>query len=926
MKRWIHIAVLLLLCLSLEAQNEKYNLQLKDVLFSELADTLKDKHWCKVFYANEWVDSFYVSVDAQEQEVAQIMNTALSGSGFTFIVGPDKQVILSEGHAIKTNFREEYEKHLADRMSALDTVTYMSKGQVEEEENDISEEFRLYKIGNPAEMEKEGKVKLSGTIVYKGSEVPVMGAIVYVRKLQIGASTDAKGHYSLLLPRGQHTVEFRRVGMKSTIRNLIVYSAGSYHMEMEEKINQLEEVTVSAEQENQVLNMRMGTEKINIKMLKQIPMSLGEVDVIKSSLLLPGVQSVGEASAGYNVRGGSTDQNLMLLNEAPILNPSHFFGFFSTFNSDVIGDATLYKSAIPAAYGGRISSVMDVRLKEGSKEELKVSGGISPITGRLMIEGPVTKKLTYILSARSTYSDWILKQLTDKRLQNSSAGFYDLQGMISFHINEKNRISLSGYFSKDKFDFYQVNAFNYVNGAATLQWHHDFKEKLFVDFSLIMSDYNYQLNTVENPLAMKGMKYRLDQRLAKAGFTYIPSDRHKINFGLNFTYYDLAAGEQFPLNDSSNVMHEKLEEERALESSVYISDVYSISPSLTISGGLRYNVYALFGPGSEYQYAGDAPLSPESLLDTLYYSSGEVKSLYSNLEFRISSRILLGSGLSLKVGFQRMFQYIYMISNTAAISPTDIWKLSDNHIQPQRGDQYSLGLYRNFRRNTMEASIEGYYKNLDNIIDYKGGAKLLMNEQIETVLLSGQGRAYGLEFMLKKNKGSITGWLAYTYARILHKVEGEYEEEVINDGRYFPALYDKPHDLKLVINAKLSRRFNLSSNFVYTTGRPITYPVGYFQYGGATRFFYSDRNEYRVPDYIRLDLAATYHGNLLAKKFLHSSLTFAVYNVLGRNNPYSIYFRMEEGEVNGYKMSIFGKPIFTLTYNFKIRGNASDDY
>jgi len=925
-KRWIYIVPLLLLCLPLAAQNDKYSLRLNDVLFGELADTLEDKLWCQVFYANEWVDSFYVSVDAQEQEVAQIMAAALAGSGFTFIVGPDKQVILSEGYTIKTNFREEYEKHLADRISVLDTVTYTLNGQAQEEESNISEEFRLFKIGNPADMEKEGKVTLSGTILYTGSDVPVSGAIVYVRKLQVGASTDANGRYALLLPRGQHTVEFRRVDMKSTIRNLVVYSGGSYNMEMEEKINQLEEVTVSAEQENQVLNMRMGTEKINIKMLKSIPMSLGEVDVIKSSLLLPGVQSVGEAAAGYNVRGGSTDQNLMLLNDAPILNPSHFFGFFSTFNSDVIGDVTLYKSGIPAAYGGRISSVMDVRLKEGSKEELKVSGGISPVTGKLMIEGPVTKKLTYILSARSTYSNWILKQLSDKRLQKSKAGFYDIQGMINFHINQKNRISLSGYYSKDKFDFYEVNAFNYENGAATLQWHHIFRPKLYADFSVIMSDYSYQVNTVENPLAMKGMKYRLDQRLVKAGFTYFPSDRHKLTYGLNFTWYDLAAGEQFPLNESSSVMPEKLEEERALESSIYISDVYSISPSLTVSGGLRYNVYTLFGPGSEYQYAMDAPLSPESLLDTLHYSSREVLSLYPNLEFRISSRILLGSGLSLKLGYQRMFQYIYMISNTAAISPTDIWKLSDNYIEPQRGDQYSMGIYRNFGRNTIEASIEGYYKNLDNIIDYKSGASLLMNEQIETVLLNGQGKAYGIEFMLKKNKGSITGWLGYTYARILHKVEGEYEEEVINKGRYFPALYDKPHDLKLVLNAKLSRRLNLSSNFVYTTGRPITYPVGYFQYGGVNRFFYSDRNEYRVPDYIRLDLAATYHGNLLAKKFIHSSLTFAVYNVLGRNNPYSIYFRLEEGVVNAYKMSIFGQPIFTLTYNFKIRGNASDDY
>lgn len=915
-----------MLCLPLAAQKDKLTLSLHDVLFSELVDSLEERVWCKVYYADDWVDSFYVSVDAEQEELGQILAHALAGSGFTFYINDNKQVILSEGYSIKTNFREEYEKYLADRMSKLDTTTYSVNGQAVEEENDINEEFRLYKIGNPAEMEREGKVALSGTVLYAGSDVPVLGAIVYVRKLQIGASTDQKGNYELLLPRGQHTVEFRRVGMKSTIRNLIVYSGGTYDMEMEEKINLLEEVTVSAEQENQVLNMRMGTEKINIKMLKQIPMSLGEVDVIKSSLLLPGVQSVGEAAAGYNVRGGSTDQNLMLLNDAPILNPSHFFGFFSTFNSDVIGDVTLYKSGIPAAYGGRISSVMDVRLKEGSKEGFRVSGGISPVTGKLMIEGPVKKRATYILSARSTYSNWILKQLADKRLQNSRAGFYDIQGMTNIQINQNNRISLSGYYSKDLFDFDQVSAFSYVNGAATLQWHHDFKPNLFADFSAIMSDYSYQINSVENPHAMKGMRYRLDQRLAKASFTYFPSEKHKVNFGLNATYYELAPGEQFPLNDSSNVSYLKLEEEQALESSVYISDVYSISPSITLSGGLRFNLYSSFGPGSEYRYAGDAPLSAESMQDTVHYSAGEVKSLYPNLEFRISSRILLGPALSLKVSFQRMFQYVYMLSNTAAISPTDIWKLCDNYIKPQRGDQYSLGIYRNFSRNTIEASIEAYYKDLDNIIDYKSGASLLMNEQIETVLLNGEGKAYGIEFMVKKNRGSVTGWLGYTYARILHKVNGEFDEEIINNGNYFPALYDKPHDLKLVVNAKLSRRFNVTSNFVYNTGRPITYPVGYFQYGGVTRFFYSERNEYRVPDYIRLDLAVTYNGNLLAKKLNHSSLTFAVYNVLGRRNPYSIYFRLDEGAVNGYKMSIFGQPIFTLTYSFKIRGNAADDF
>jgi len=926
MRRLVYTGILILLSLPLLAQKEKLNMHLHGVLFSEFADSLEKEGLYLVFYADDWVDSLYVSVYAEQETIGQVMAQALDGSGLTFVVTGNNQVILSEGQPIRTDFREVYEKHLANRGSKIDASVYKPGRQPEGDEYEISEEFRLYKIGNPAEMEKGGKLTLSGSILHDGSEVPVIGANIYIRKLQTGTSTDAEGNYAMSVPRGKHTLEFSRMGLKSTNRNLIVYSSGTFDMTMQEKINQLDEVTVTAKQESQVLNMRMGTEKINIRMLKQIPMGLGEVDVIKSSLLLPGVQSVGEAAAGYNVRGGSTDQNLMLLNDAPILNPSHFFGFFSTFNSDVIGDVTLYKSGIPASYGGRISSVMDIRLKEGDPEKIRVSGGISPVTGRVMVEGPVKKRATYILSARSTYSNWILKQLSDIRLQRSEAAFFDIQGMTNISINQNNRISLSGYYSKDLFDFYQVSKFRYTNGAATLQWQHDFRSNLFANISVIMSDYDYQINNVEDPYAMSVMHYRMDQRLAKASFTYFPSDRHKILFGLHSTFYVLAPGEQFPLNDSSGVVHRKLEKERALESSVYISDVYSVSPSITLSGGLRFNLYSSFGPGSEFRYASYAPLSVESLQDTIQYAAGEVKSLHPNLEYRLSSRFIVGPSMSLKVSYQRMFQYIYLISNTAAISPTDIWGLCDNYIKPQRGDQYSVGIYRNFARNTLEASVEGYYKDLDNIIDYKGGADLPMNEHIETVLLNGIGKAYGIEFMLKKKSGSLSGWFSYTYARIFHKIEGGHDEEIINDGNWFPALYDKPHDLKLVVNAKLSRRFNLTSNFVYNTGRPITYPAGYFESGGVNRVFYSQRNEFRIPDYIRLDLAATYNGNLLLRKLNHSSFTFAVYNVLGRRNPYSIYFRQEEGKVNGYKMSIFGKPIFTITYNFKILGNASDDF
>ena len=811
-------------------------------------------------------------------------------------------------------------------MAKVDSIIYALPVNQLVEEKQINDEFKIFKIGTPREIHKGGMVVLSGYIKEAGTGLPVVGAVVYVEKIKVGATSNINGFYSLVLPRGQHIVEYRTIGMRTTRRNLIMYSEGKFNIEMFEKITQLDEVTITADRENKVHNLRMGTEKISMKMLKQIPMGMGEVDVIKSSLLLPGVQTVGEAASGYNVRGGSTDQNLMLLNNAPIINPSHFFGFFSAFNSDVIGDITLYKSGVPAEYGGRISSVMDIRLKEGSKEKFKVSGGISPVTGRLMIEGPVKNKTSYILSGRTTYSDWLLKQLTNKQLQQSSASFYDIQGMTNIEIDKNNKISLSGYYSKDKFNYYRQSTFDYSNLAATLEWNHTFKSNLFADFSSIMSNYDYQINGVQDSTAMNSMHYRLNQNIARADFTYFPIERHKVNFGLNATYYRLAPGELLPLNDSSLIMPKKLEEERAIESSFFLSDEFEISPLITVSAGLRLNMFASFGPGSEYRYSENTPLSPGSISDTVYYNNGQISAFYPNLEYRISSRFLVGSGFSIKAGIQRMFQYIHMISNTTAISPTDIWKLSDAHIKPQRSDQLSFGVYRNFKKNTIETSIEAYYKKLHNIIDYKGGAQILMNEHLETDILHGEGKAYGIEFMAKKTSGSITGWISYTYSRIFHKVDGAFAEEKINDGNYFPANYDKPHDLKVVVNSKLSRRFNVTANFVYNTGRPITYPVGYYNFGDIDRIFYSKRNEFRIPDYIRLDLAATLNGNLKAHKLNHSSFTLAVYNVFGRRNPYSIYFKLEDGEINGYKMSIFGQPIITLTYNFKILGNASEDF
>ncbi|MEI6048189.1 MAG: TonB-dependent receptor [Bacteroidota bacterium] len=926
MKKFLIILFFVFIIFNVQAQDNKLSLHFGQILFKELADTIERTIPVKIYYSNNWVDSLLLNIDSRDESLNTLFNRSLLKNGLSFIITDDNKVIISKGYKIKTNFRKEYLEYLEQNMTKTDTTNY-SRSVAKTEDNLINDEYRVFKIGNPSGQSNEGKVFLSGTITNPGTGYPLVGVIVYVGKLKIGAVTNSVGYYSIELPNGQYQIEYRMVGMRQTIRNIIIYSNGILNVEMAENTNQLNEVIVSANRENIVRNVRMGVEKINIKMLKQIPMGMGEVDLFKSSLLLPGVQSVGEASNGYNIRGGSADQNLILLNSAPIINPSHFFGFFSAFNSDMIEDVTLYKSGIPAKYGGRVSSVMDIVLKEGSKERFNVSGGISPLTGRLMIEGPIIKKkASFIISSRTTYSDWILRQLKNIQLQKSSASFYDVQGLLTFDINDKNYVSLSGYLSNDYFDYYKESTITYKNLASTLKWRHIYNPRFSSQFSAIISNYDYQDNSKQDSTSFYSLYYRLNQQILRADFTYRPIERHKVDFGLDATSYSLLPGVQEPVGVFSKIFPRKLEKERAIEPAVYISDEFDISPRFLISGGLRFTLFTSFGPSTRYIYNENTPRTLENIIDTVSYKKGEILQTYPGLEFRFSSRFVLTPDLSVKAGIQRNYQYLHMISNTTSMTPTDIWKLSDNYIRPQRGDQFSLGIYKNMSSKAIEASVEAYYKRIENILDYKGGAELLMNDHLETDIINGNGKAYGVEFMIKKQLGSLTGWISYTYSRVLLKVDGKFEEEKVNGGNYFPANFDKPHDLKMVANAKLFRRFNFTTNFIYNTGRPITYPVAYYNFLNINRVFYSGRNEFRIPDYLRLDLAATINGNLKAKKLNHSSLTFTAYNVLGRRNPYSIFFKAEDGVVKGYQMSIFGQPIFMITYNFRILGNASNDF
>lgn len=919
MKRTFSILIFIYLLIPVHSQESKISVQFRDILFRNLADTLEKVIPVKIYYANKWVDSLYLNIDAENDSLSGILERSFTNSGISFFIS-DNKLILSKGYNVKTNFSREYHEYLKRSTKKPDSTIYARPVQVPEE-NLISEEYKVNRIGNPS---KNGgdKAVLSGTVTNRETGEPLTGVIIYIDRIKAGAFTNTAGYYSVELPAGQYIVEFRMIGMRQTKRNIMIYSNGSLDVGMVNTTNQLDEVFVSANRENNVQNEKIGIEKIDVKMMKQIPMGMGEADIIKSSLLLPGVQAVSEASGGYNVRGGSTDQNLILFDGAPVINPSHFFGFFSSFNSDVVEDVTLYKSGIPARYGGRISSVMDIALRNGSTEKLDISGGISPFTGRLMVEAPIVrKKASFIVSGRTTYSDWILKTLNDARLRNSSAWFNDLQGLVTIKPDSRNTFTLSAYKSKDYFDYYEMFAIEYSNFSSTARWRHIFSQELSAEFSIIASSYDYIMDSKEDTIShnQSRLKYDLSQGILRSDFIWRPAGNHKVEFGFDGTYFSLIPGTQSPIGSFSQVVTKTLEKEKAIQPSIYISDEYIITPALLVTGGIRLNFFGTFGPKTVYTYLPGMPRSTESMSDTLHYSNRQLIKGYPGIEYRLSSRLILAPNLSVKAGVYTTYQYLNMISNTATMSPIDIWKLSDSYIRPQNGVQFSVGLYKNLKRKAIEASVEVYYKKMNNILDYKGGAQLIMNEHLETDILNGDGKSYGIEFMIRKQYGKLTGWISYTYARVMYRVNGEFEEEKINGGNFFPANFDKPQDLKLVSNIKVMRRFNFSTNVVYNTGRPITYPVAFYNYAGSSRVFFSDRNEFRIPDYLRIDLSATVNGSLKARKLNHSSFTFTVYNLLGRKNPYNIFFKVESGNVNGYQMSIFGQPIYMVTYNFRIR-------
>jgi len=884
----------------------------RQLSFGEFARRVAATTPYRLYYTPADVDSLHVNLQATALPIDSVLRRVLRPTRLHFAVDASYRVFITAGPAIQTRLPAGL---LQPAAASLPDPALVSSPTDGAPARAVVRSGKAYEIGL-GEASGTGKATLSGRIRQAATGEPVVGASVYIESPNIGVATDRFGAYTLTLPVGRHYLNVRGISIKNTSQLLIVHSSGKLDLDVEEDITPLKEVVVEAEKDRNVSSTQMGVEKLDMQAIKQVPTAFGEADILRVVLMLPGVKSVGEGNTGMSVRGGGTDQNLVLYNDATIYNPAHLFGFFSAFNPDMLKSVELYKSTVPARYGGRLSSVLDVTTRTGNTKKFGGAGGIGPFTSRLTLEGPLAGgKGSFLVGGRTSYSDWLLKRLPSNTLKNSAASFYDLSAYLSYDLNDHNSLYATGYFSRDQFRLASDTTYAYSNAAGSLKWKHVLSDKLYGVFTGTFSRYQYSLGSTRNPVNAFALGYNLNQGGAQADFTYYHSAKHTFDFGASSLLYVTAPGRLAPEGSASLVVPDVLATERALESALYFSDRFEVTPRLSVVLGLRYSLYNALGPREVLNYQPDLSRSEGSVTGTTSYRPGQILATYQGPEYRLSARYSLTDNSSVKLSYNRTRQYIHQLTNTTVVSPTDNWKLSDKYIRPQVGDQVSLGYYRNLKHNTIELSVEGYYKVTHDFLDYKGGATLLLNHHLETDVLNAEGRAYGAEFMLRKSTGKLNGWLSYTYSRSLVRVNTG--TDIVNGGAYYPSNFDKPHDVTLVGNYRINRRFSTSLNFNYSTGRPITLPLSKYFYNNAIRVYYSDRNAYRVPDYYRVDVAINFEGNHKVKKLAHSSWTIGVYNLTGRRNPYSVYFQSQGGRINGYQLSIFGQPIPTVTYNFR---------
>lgn len=764
----------------------------------------------------------------------------------------------------------------------------------------------IYFISNSVSAQTT-KFTVSGTIKDSSSGETLLSTTIRVKELgNIGATTNEYGFYSLTLAEGNYTLVVNYFGfVKKEIpiqltKNLIL---NIDLIKLEEKVKEFKEIKITATKENKnVSGAETGMIKMDVKALEKIPVFAGEKDIIKTFTLTPGFKTAGEGNAGFFVRGGAADQNLILLDEAPVYNASHLLGFFSTFNSDALKEVTLYKGGMPSQYGGRTSSVLDIKMLDGNDKKYHVGGGIGIISSRLSIEGPIVKnKGSFIVSARRTYADVFLK-LTDE-FKDNRLYFYDLNLKANYKINDKNRVFLSGYFGQDNLGLGDLFGINWGNATGTIRWNSVLSPKLFSNTSFIFSNYNYKIAINSGTLAVD-IRSKIQDFNIKQDFTYIINPTNKLKFGVNAIHHTITPGQIE--SDDPNFVFEKLQDRFAWENSAYVSHEWNPTERLSFIYGLRATNFSLIGAGEFYSFDSEGIVS-----QTTTFEKGEIVQNYFNLEPRFTSSFMVDSTSSFKLGYARNVQNLHLISNSTSSTPTDLWIPSSANVKPEISDQISLGYFRNFFNNRYELSLEGYYKDMQNQVDYKDGASTIANDLIEGELLYGKGRAYGVELFFKKKYGRFNGWISYTLSRTEKQIDG------INNSEWYAARQDRTHDVSLVGIYDINDKLSVSATWVFYTGSAVTFPSGKYYIDGNIQWLYTERNGYRMPNYHRLDLSVTYYNKKTAK--FESSWNFGIYNAYARENAWTIDFRESETDptkTEAVQIALF-KIVPSITYNFK---------
>lgn len=880
----------------------------QSVLDIKLADRLEGKSLIGVleeiesqnpvrfYFLTPWLEGITLDDSYNQRSLRSILDDIFSGTSITYIEVNSNMVVFVK------------DPELSIKHSALVSEAVQSRKDIEE-----------LKWGDSRQVVRNRKIIVKGQVLSSKDGEALPGASIYVRDMTLGISTDANGKFELVLPAGDHILSFSFVNFDEKIINLSGYADGEVNVVLQEAPTVLSEVIVQDQMGRESITSASGQIQISIKEIKRTPSLMGEADLIKQIQVLPGVTTAGEAASGYNVRGGSVDQNLILYDGMPIFNSSHVFGFFSAFNSESIRDVSFYRGGIPAEFGGRVSSVLDIRSKEGDSEKWTGGAGIGMITSNINVGGPIVKnKTTLFASIRSTYSDWLIHSIRSNYLDlsKSTVTFYDATLKLAHKFSDKTKLTFSGYSSRDQFRIKGDSTYKWHNLMGSLRLDHFFSPRFTSSWVVGYGAYGYEVEN-KDPATGFNLSYQISYPSTKLDFQYHLGN-HKLSAGSQATYYGFKPGSLQPNSPESTAASQEIEKQQAQEAAVYVGDNFSISEKLNVEAGLRISFFKAIGPGTVNLYKEGLPVETTNFDKTISFSSGQKIKAYHGLEPRASFRYSLTPTSSIKAGYNRIYQYLHLVTNTTAVTPVDIWQPSGYYFKPQMADQFSLGYFKTFKEKTYDAFIEVYYKEIEHILDFKDGARLILNKHIETDLLQGKGKAYGVETQLTKSSGRLTGSISYTYSRSLRTIAGATPRESINNGKIYPSNYDQPHSVNLSWKYGISRRYFFTGGFTYRTGRPITFPVSKFVIDNLSVANFSDRNQYRIPDYHRLDLAFVKEGSHKRKKLFDGTWTLSFYNVYARQNPYTIFFKeVNNSALLAYRLSVVGTILPSLSYNVK---------